>query len=188
MARCCSRAMRKWSSLLNIPNTVVGQRHVHISFHVYIENEILCHEPGMSAVIFLSLWNLWKSVSLMDISRNPSNYLPRMLLFIVIVYLIIEYFMICARWVHSPCPQNLYVFRTDCGKKSKISLCKSYGNQFLNRAISFSLRKATRWKIYLRQPQNSLTLLSVKIAADQLGINYSSVSFRWIQVCATGEY
>ena len=42
------------------------------------------------------------------------------------------------------------------------------GIQFLNRGISFSLRKPTRWKIYLRQPQNSLTLLSVKIAADQL--------------------
>ena len=40
--------------------------------------------------------------------------------------LIIEYFMISAHWVHSPCPQNLYIFRTDCGKKSKISLCKSY--------------------------------------------------------------
>ena len=44
-------------------------------------------------------------------------------------------------------------------------------NQFLNRGISFFLRKPTRWKIYLRQPQNSLTLLSVKIAADQLRIN-----------------
>ena len=62
----------------------------------------------------------------MDISRNPSNYLPRMLLFIVIMYLIIEYFMISALWVHNPCPQNLYIFCTDCGKKSKISLCKSY--------------------------------------------------------------
>ena len=44
----------------------------------------------------------------------------------------------------------------------------SDGNQFLNRGISFYVRKPTRWKIYLRQPQNSLTLLSVKIAADQL--------------------
>ena len=60
--------------------------------------------------------------SFMEISRNPSNYLPRMLLFIVIMYLIIEYFMISALWVHSPCPQNC----TDCGKKSKVSLCKSY--------------------------------------------------------------
>ena len=47
----------------------------------------------------------------------------------------------------------------------------SDGNQFLKRGISFSLRKPTRWKTYLRQPQNSLTLLSVKIAADQLRIN-----------------
>ena len=72
------------------------------------------------------------------------------------------------------CAQNLYIFRTDCGKRWKISLCKSRrshvtdGDQFLNRGISFSLRKPTRWKIYLRQPQNSLTLLSVEIAEDQL--------------------
>ena len=52
MARSCSRAMRKCSSLLTIPNTVVGQGRVHISFHVDIENEILCHEPVMSAFNF----------------------------------------------------------------------------------------------------------------------------------------
>ena len=57
MARFCSRAMRKFSSLFTIPNTVVGQGRVHISFHVDIENEILCHEPGMSAVIFESSLN-----------------------------------------------------------------------------------------------------------------------------------
>ena len=45
------------------------------------------------------------------------------------------------------------------------------GNQFQNRGISFSLRKPTRWNIYLRQPQSLLTLPSVKIAADQLRIN-----------------
>ena len=96
-------------------------------------------------------------------------------LFIVIMFLIFGYFKICA--------QNLYIFRTDCGKKWKISLCKlrrshvTDGDQFLNRGISFSLRKPTRWKIYLRQPQNPLTSLSVKIAAaDQLRIYWSSVS------------
>ena len=45
------------------------------------------------------------------------------------------------------------------------------GNQFLNRGISFSLRKPTRGNIYVRQPHSSLTLLSVKIASDQLRIN-----------------
>ena len=40
MARCCSCAMRKCSSLLTIPNTVVGQGRVYISFHVDIENEM----------------------------------------------------------------------------------------------------------------------------------------------------
>ena len=42
------------------------------------------------------------------------------------------------------------------------------GNQFLNIGSSLSLRKPTRWKMYLRQPQSLLTLLSVKIAPDQL--------------------
>ena len=45
---------------------------------------------------------------------------------------------------------------------------KTDGNQFVNRGISFSLRKLTRGNIYVRQPQSSLTLLSVKIAANQL--------------------
>ena len=44
------------------------------------------------------------------------------------------------------------------------------GNQFLNRGISFSLRKSTRGNIHVRQPQSSLTLLSVKVAADQPSI------------------
>ena len=30
----------------------MGQGHVDISFHVDIENEIPCHEPGISAVFF----------------------------------------------------------------------------------------------------------------------------------------
>ena len=42
----------KCSSVLTIPNTVVVQGRVHICFHVDIENEILCYEPGMSAFIF----------------------------------------------------------------------------------------------------------------------------------------
>ena len=49
-------------------------------------------------------------------------------------------------------------------------------NQFLNRGISFSLRKPTRGNIYGRQLLSLLTLFSVKIAADQL-INLSSILF-----------
>ena len=73
---------KKYSSVLTIANTVVGRGLLQIShgFHVDIENEILCHEPGMSAIIFSISWN--KSVSLMKISRNPSKYLPMTLLFI----------------------------------------------------------------------------------------------------------
>ena len=41
-----------------IPNTVVGQGRVYLSFHVDTENKILCHVPGMSAVIFLSFVKL----------------------------------------------------------------------------------------------------------------------------------
>ena len=42
------------SSVITIPKTVVRQGCVHISYHVHIENEILCHESGMSADIFSS--------------------------------------------------------------------------------------------------------------------------------------
>ena len=59
MARCyvapAQRENAVHCSLL--PNTVEGQGRVHISFNVDIENEILCHEPGMSAVIFMSSKN-----------------------------------------------------------------------------------------------------------------------------------
>ena len=43
---------KKCSSVLTIPNMVVVQGRVQISFHVDIENEILCHELGISAFIF----------------------------------------------------------------------------------------------------------------------------------------
>ena len=47
---------KKCISLLTIPCAVVRQGRVKTShcFRVDIENEILCHEPGMSAIIFLS--------------------------------------------------------------------------------------------------------------------------------------
>ena len=44
---------KKCSSVLTIPKKVLGQGRVHISFHVDVENEILCHELEMPAVIFL---------------------------------------------------------------------------------------------------------------------------------------
>ena len=46
---------KKCSSVLAIPNSVVVQGRVHVSFYVDIENEILCYEPGMSTSIFSSL-------------------------------------------------------------------------------------------------------------------------------------
>ena len=45
---------KKCSSVLTFPNTVVAQGCLHIYFHVNIENEILCYEPGMSTSIFSS--------------------------------------------------------------------------------------------------------------------------------------
>ena len=45
---------KKCSFVLTIPNTVVVQGRVHLSFHVHIEYEILCDEPGMSGFIFSS--------------------------------------------------------------------------------------------------------------------------------------
>ena len=132
----------------------------------------------------------------MEISRNPSNYLP------IICMLL---------FIHRRYELNCRIFYDQCALSSQSLSAKpvhiSYwlwqeienflmqiishmtdGNQFLNRGFSFPLRKATRGNIYERQPQNSLTLLSVKIAADQLSINWSSVSFPWIRVWARGKY
>lgn len=52
-----------------------------------------------------------------------------------------------------------------------------------------SLRKSFRGKISVKAKTElrSLSLLSVAVAVNQL-INWSSISFRSIQVCATGEY
>ena len=47
---------------------------------------------------------LWKPVSAMEISRKPSKYLPCCYLFILIMYLFIQYFMISTHLVYSPCP------------------------------------------------------------------------------------
>ena len=159
----------------------MGQGRLHISFRVDIENKILCHEPGMSAVVFSSSWNFrwWKSVSLMEISRNPGNYLPMMLLFIhrhyVLNYRI--FYDLCALSPQSLSAKSVFIsywlWKEMENFFMQITSHMTDGNQFLNRGISFSLRKPTRWKIYLRQPQNSLTLLSVKIAADQLIIRPS---------------
>ena len=127
--------------------------------------------------------------SLMEISRNPSNYLPRMLLFIIYYRIFYDQ---CALSPQSLSAKSIYflywLWQEIESFLMQIISHMTDGNQFLNRGISFSLRKPTRWQIYLRQPQNSLTLLSVKIAADQLRINWSSVSFRWIRVWATGKY
>ena len=58
---------KKCSSVLTIPKTVVEQGRVHTSFHVDIENEILCHETRMSAFIFSFSWKFrslsWRSPS-----------------------------------------------------------------------------------------------------------------------------
>ena len=60
---------KKCSSELTIPNMVVGEGRVHISFHVDIENEILCYEPGMSA-LFLFFFRVGET------SDSESQSLP----------------------------------------------------------------------------------------------------------------
>ena len=135
---------------------------------------------NVSFYFFVS-WNFryWKSISLMEISFNPSNYLG------------IIFYDQCALSPQSLFAKSVYIsywlWQEINNFLTQITYHMIDGNQFLNRGISFSLTKPTRWKIYLRQQQNSITLLSVKIAADQL-IDCSSVSFRWIRVWAIGKY
>ena len=119
--------------------------------------------------------NIYPSVSPMEISRNPSKYLPMMLLFIHRHY-VLDYPIFYEQW--APSPQSVSAIYI------KISICKSYlmtkGNQFLNRGISFSLCKPTRGNIYVRQPRSSLTLLSVKIigcrSTHQLIVRFFSLN------------
>ena len=69
---------------------------------------------------------LWKPVTAMEISQNPSKYLPCCYLFTLIMYLIIQYFMISRHLVFSPCPQSIYIYiyiLTGC--EILFSLCKS---------------------------------------------------------------
>ena len=135
-----------------------------------------------------------KLVSLMEISRNPINYLPIMLLFIHRRYELSYriFYNPCALSPRSLSSKSIYISYWLWHEFENFSMeiisHMTDGNQFLNRGISFSLRKPTHGNIYERQPQNSLTLLSVKIAADQLRTNWSSVSFCWIRVWAIGKY
>ena len=65
---------------------------------------------------------MWKRVSAMEISRDPSKYLPCCYLFISIMYLIIQSFMISTHLVFSPCPQSIYRYT---GYEISFSLCKT---------------------------------------------------------------
>ena len=97
---------------------------------------------------------------LIEISRNPSNYLPR------IDAVIYRHYVLNYRIFYDQCalsPQSLsaksiyflyWLWQEIESFLMQIISHMTDGNQFLNRGISFSLRKPTRWKIYLRQPQH----------------------------------
>ena len=58
-----------------MPNIVGRDRHVHISFmHVDAENEILCHEPGISAVIFFLFARIPMVKTYWENSPRPSSF------------------------------------------------------------------------------------------------------------------
>ena len=108
-------------------------------------------------------------------------------LFIVIMFLIFGYFNLWS--VHTESAvlvRKIYIYFVPTVERNRKFLYANHisydwWKSVSKQGISFSLRKPTRWKIYLRQPQNSLTMLSVKIAADQ-PINLfaeSSLSNRW---------
>ena len=119
---------KKCSSVPTIPNTVVVQGSVHISFLLIYKTRYYVMNQE-SQVLFFRLRETSGSEnqSLPCRSRGIqiNIYQWCCYLFIVILYLLIQYFMISGHRFHSPCPQSIW-FRTHCGKKSKISLCKSY--------------------------------------------------------------
>ena len=58
--------------MLPIPNTLVGQERVHISFHADIETRyyVMNQEYQLRETSLVKI-----DLSLMEFSRNPSNYL-----------------------------------------------------------------------------------------------------------------
>ena len=126
--------------------------------------------------------------------KNPSNYLPITMLFIHSRYELSYriFYDQCALIPQSLSAKSIYFVLT-AARNRKFS----YGNHIsydwwksVSKQTNFVFFTQTNsWEyIYERQPQSSLTFLSVKIAADQLCINWSSVSFHWIRVWATGKY
>ena len=147
-----------------------------VSIHVDLQNEILCDKQESQLLLFriqeISGGEnlLWKPASAMEISRNPSKYLPCCYLFFLIMYLIIQYFIIGMHFlVFSPFSQPIYIYIYWLTMKFRFP----YANQFLRIQVK-------------RQQLSTLSLLLVTVTANQL-INWSSVSFRRIQVWATGE-
>ena len=104
-----------------------GTRTSPHQFYVDLENEMLCDKQECQLLLFRfreisSGGNLlWKPVSTMEISCKLSKYLPCCCLFILIMYLIIQYFMIGTHLVYSLCPQ--FICMTDY--EISFSLCKS---------------------------------------------------------------
>ena len=90
----------------------------------------------------------------MEISRNPSKYLPMMLLFIHRHY-ILNYPIFYDQWAlskQSVFAIYIYFTLTVARNRKFLMLIVSLAteqNQFLNRGISFSLRKSTRGNIYI---------------------------------------
>ena len=147
----------------------------------YIENETLCHEPGMSVIFHLCETSGSEKHPSMEISRNSSKvYWWCCYLLVVIMYLIISILWSVCTGSQSVSAIYRYISHWLWQEVEnffmQIISHVTDENQFLNRGISFSLRKPTRGNIYGRQPQSLLTLFSVKIAADQL-INLSSILF-----------
>ena len=76
---------KKCSSVLTIPRTVVGQGRVYTSLQCwYRKQDVMSWTRNVSCYffVFVKLPVVKISLSLMEISPNPSNYLPIMLLFI----------------------------------------------------------------------------------------------------------
>ena len=117
---------------------------------------------------------LWKSVSPMEISWNPSKYLPCCYLKYLSWFMHVLHYtmlMISMHLAHSQCPQSKYISYW-LAMKFRFPLSKSYvmteGN-FLNGGISFSLRKSIRSNIC----EGNNRVQSVCFQARSLQINSS---------------
>ena len=107
---------KKCSLVLATPNMVVVHRLVDISFMLIQKTKYYVITQECQLLFFRireisgAEHLLGKSISAMEILRDPSKSLLCCYLFIFTMSFNNQCFMISTHWVHSSCPQSIYIY------------------------------------------------------------------------------